>query len=89
MGEHSRFGVACAKSVPRRLACCRVSPGGSRESDPAGRRWRAAANGFGADAARACKTCDNCECGFASTEEGNLLTKDEDWVKLRLCTEVA
>ena len=31
MGEHSRFGVACAKSVPRRLACCRVSPGESRE----------------------------------------------------------
>jgi hypothetical protein len=28
---------------------------------------------------RACKTCDNCECGFASTEEGNLLTEHEDW----------
>jgi hypothetical protein len=82
MGEHGGFGVACAKSVPCRLACCRVSPRGSRASNPAGRRPSAAraANGFSADAARACKTCDNCECGFASTEEGNLLTEHEDWV---------
>jgi 5-methyltetrahydropteroyltriglutamate--homocysteine methyltransferase len=29
------------------------------------------------------------QCGFASTEEGNLLTEDEQWAKLRLCVEVA
>jgi 5-methyltetrahydropteroyltriglutamate--homocysteine methyltransferase len=29
------------------------------------------------------------QCGFASTEEGNLLTEEEQWAKLRLCTEVA
>ena len=29
------------------------------------------------------------QCGFASTEEGNLLTEDEQWAKLRLCIEVA
>jgi 5-methyltetrahydropteroyltriglutamate--homocysteine methyltransferase len=29
------------------------------------------------------------QCGFASTEEGNLLTEDEQWQKLRLCVEVA
>jgi 5-methyltetrahydropteroyltriglutamate--homocysteine methyltransferase len=29
------------------------------------------------------------QCGFASTEEGNLLTEDEQWSKLRLCVEVA
>ncbi|HEX5326889.1 MAG TPA: 5-methyltetrahydropteroyltriglutamate--homocysteine S-methyltransferase [Acetobacteraceae bacterium] len=29
------------------------------------------------------------QCGFASTEEGNLLTEDDQWAKLRLCAEVA
>ena len=29
------------------------------------------------------------QCGFASTEEGNLLTDEEQWAKLRLCVEVA
>ena len=29
------------------------------------------------------------QCGFASTEEGNTLSEDEQWVKLRLCVEVA
>jgi 5-methyltetrahydropteroyltriglutamate--homocysteine methyltransferase len=29
------------------------------------------------------------QCGFASTEEGNLLTEEEQWAKLRLCIEVA
>ena len=29
------------------------------------------------------------QCGFASTEEGNLLTEEAQWAKLRLCVEVA
>ena len=29
------------------------------------------------------------QCGFASTEEGNALTEDEQWAKLRLIVEVA
>ena len=29
------------------------------------------------------------QCGFASTEEGNPLTEEEQWAKLRLCVEVA
>ena len=29
------------------------------------------------------------QCGFASTEEGNLLTEDEQWAKLRRIVEVA
>jgi 5-methyltetrahydropteroyltriglutamate--homocysteine methyltransferase len=29
------------------------------------------------------------QCGFASTEEGNLLTEEEQWAKLRLCIDVA
>jgi 5-methyltetrahydropteroyltriglutamate--homocysteine methyltransferase len=29
------------------------------------------------------------QCGFASTEEGNLLTQEQQWAKLRLCVEVA
>ncbi len=29
------------------------------------------------------------QCGFASTEKGNLLTEEQQWAKLRLCVEVA
>jgi 5-methyltetrahydropteroyltriglutamate--homocysteine methyltransferase len=29
------------------------------------------------------------QCGFASTEEGNVLVEDEQWAKLRLVTELA
>ena len=29
------------------------------------------------------------QCGFASTEEGNILTEDEQWAKLRLVVEIA
>jgi len=29
------------------------------------------------------------QCGFASTEEGNTLTDDQQWAKLALCVEVA
>ena len=29
------------------------------------------------------------QCGFASTEEGNLLSQEQQWAKLRLCVEVA
>ncbi len=33
--------------------------------------------------------CLSPQCGFASTEEGNLLTQDDQWAKIRLCVEVA
>jgi hypothetical protein len=89
MGEHGGFGVACAKSVPRLLVRCRVSPKGNRASDPAGRRQRAAAYGFSADAARRWKTCDNCEMRFRLNRRGQPADRGEDWVKLRLCAEVA
>ena len=33
--------------------------------------------------------CLSPQCGFASTEEGNALTEDEQWAKLRMIVEVA
>ncbi len=33
--------------------------------------------------------CLSPQCGFASTEEGNLLTEDEQWAKLARIVEVA
>ena len=33
--------------------------------------------------------CLSPQCGFASTEEGNLLSEDEQWAKLRLVVETA
>lgn len=33
--------------------------------------------------------CLSCQCGFASTEEGNVLSEDEQWAKLDRIVEVA
>ena len=33
--------------------------------------------------------CLSPQCGFASTEEGNVLSEDEQWAKLRMIVEVA
>ena len=33
--------------------------------------------------------CLSPQCGFASTEEGNILAEDEQWAKLRRIVEVA
>jgi 5-methyltetrahydropteroyltriglutamate--homocysteine methyltransferase len=33
--------------------------------------------------------CLSPQCGFASTEEGNILTEEEQWAKLRLIVDVA
>ena len=44
------------------------------------------------EAAKFCdldQLCLSPQCGFASTEEGNLLSEDEQWAKLRRCVEVA
>jgi len=33
--------------------------------------------------------CLSPQCGFASTEEGNILTEDQQWAKLRMIVEIA
>jgi 5-methyltetrahydropteroyltriglutamate--homocysteine methyltransferase len=33
--------------------------------------------------------CVSPQCGFASTEEGNILAEEEQWAKLRLAVELA
>jgi len=33
--------------------------------------------------------CLSPQCGFASTEEGNVLAEDEQWAKLRMVVELA
>jgi 5-methyltetrahydropteroyltriglutamate--homocysteine methyltransferase len=33
--------------------------------------------------------CLSPQCGFASTEEGNLLAEDEQWAKLRMIVDLA
>ena len=35
------------------------------------------------------RLCLSPQCGFASTEEGNILAEDEQWAKLRMIAEVA
>jgi 5-methyltetrahydropteroyltriglutamate--homocysteine methyltransferase len=33
--------------------------------------------------------CLSPQCGFASTEEGNVLAAEEEWAKLRMIVEIA
>ncbi|MGB7260181.1 MAG: 5-methyltetrahydropteroyltriglutamate--homocysteine S-methyltransferase, partial [Pseudolabrys sp.] len=33
--------------------------------------------------------CLSTQCGFASTEEGNVLAEEEQWAKLRMIVELA
>ena len=33
--------------------------------------------------------CLSPQCGFASTEEGNLIAEDEQWAKLRMIVELS
>ena len=35
------------------------------------------------------RLCLSPQCGFASTEEGNILAEDEQWAKLRMIVEIA
>jgi 5-methyltetrahydropteroyltriglutamate--homocysteine methyltransferase len=35
------------------------------------------------------RLCLSPQCGFASTEEGNVLAEDEQWAKLRMIVELA
>jgi 5-methyltetrahydropteroyltriglutamate--homocysteine methyltransferase len=35
------------------------------------------------------RLCLSPQCGFASTEEGNVLVEDEQWAKLRRIVEIA
>jgi 5-methyltetrahydropteroyltriglutamate--homocysteine methyltransferase len=35
------------------------------------------------------RLCLSPQCGFASTEEGNILAQAEEWAKLRMIVEVA
>ena len=35
------------------------------------------------------RLCLSPQCGFASTEEGNILSEDEQWAKLRMIAEIA
>jgi 5-methyltetrahydropteroyltriglutamate--homocysteine methyltransferase len=33
--------------------------------------------------------CLSPQCGFASTEEGNVLTEEQQWAKLKMIVEIA
>ena len=62
-----------------------TSKSGKLESkDQIKRRIDAAAKLVPAD-----RLCLSPQCGFASTEEGNILAEEEQWAKLRMIVEVA
>ena len=57
-------------------------------------RWKAATRSSAASSRRRNTSpldqlCLSPQCGFASTEEGNVLSEDEQWAKLRMIVEIA
>ena len=62
-----------------------TSKSGTLESkDELKRRIDEAAKYVGID-----QLCLSPQCGFASTEEGNILTEEQQWAKLRMIVELA
>ena len=58
--------------------------GALESKDPIKRRIEQATKFIGLD-----QLCLSPQCGFASTEEGNVLAEDEEWAKLRRIVEMA
>jgi len=58
--------------------------GGLESKDAIKRRIEEAAKFIDVD-----QLCLSPQCGFASTEEGNVLAEDEQWAKLRMIVEIA
>jgi len=58
--------------------------GGLESKDTIKRRIEEAAKFIDVD-----QLCLSPQCGFASTEEGNVLAEDEQWAKLRMIVEIA
>jgi 5-methyltetrahydropteroyltriglutamate--homocysteine methyltransferase len=58
--------------------------GALEEKDAIKRRIEQAAKFIALD-----QLCLSPQCGFASTEEGNVLAEDEQWAKLRMIVELA
>ena len=58
-----------------------------------GMQERVHAYGLGLDRLRAARPLEQLalspQCGFASTEEGNVLTEEQQWAKMREVVEVA
>ena len=66
------------------LGLVTTKTGALESKDPIKRRLEEAAKFADLD-----QLCLSPQCGFASTEEGNILAEDEEWAKLRMIVEVA
>ena len=81
-------GFAPLRSCPRaRWSCSASSPPRAGRSNR-----RTSSSAASTEAARYIdldQLCLSPQCGFASTEEGNILAEDEQWAKLRRIVEVA
>jgi len=81
-------GFAPLKRLPKGpvavLGLVTTKTGALEEKDAIRRRIEEAAKFAPLD-----QLCLSPQCGFASTEEGNLLAEDEQWAKLRMVVEVA
>jgi 5-methyltetrahydropteroyltriglutamate--homocysteine methyltransferase len=66
------------------LGLVTTKTGGLESKDTIKRRLEEAARFADID-----RLCLSPQCGFASTEEGNILAEAEEWAKLRMIVEVA
>jgi 5-methyltetrahydropteroyltriglutamate--homocysteine methyltransferase len=76
--------ASCPKGKTVVLGLVTSKTGALENKDDIKRRIDAAAKVVDLD-----QLCLSPQCGFASTEEGNILAEDEQWAKLRMIVEIA
>ena len=87
--------TASAPAASSRCASCRrTRPWCWASSPPRAARWRARTSSSAASTRRRSTSaldqlCLSPQCGFASTEEGNILTEEQQWAKLRMIVELS
>ena len=88
MGYRPRGGFEPLRLVPKNkqvvLGIVTSKSGALEDKDDIKRHIDEAAKFIDLD-----QLCLSPQCGFASTEEGNVLTEEEQWAKLRRIVEVA
>ena len=88
-------GTPTAPAASSRCASCRRARRSCSASSPRRpARWRARTTSSAGstrrrDIADLDQLCLSPQCGFASTEEGNILAEEEQWAKLRMIVEIA
>jgi 5-methyltetrahydropteroyltriglutamate--homocysteine methyltransferase len=93
-GYFLEYDTTAPAASSRCVSCQRATSRSSSASSPQSRaRWKSRTTSSGASTRRQIvpleQLCLSPQCGFASTEEGNILAEDEQWAKLSMVVKIA